>query len=410
MIVRGMGRQLSGWMLLFWAAGALAMADDLAPEVVQLSHLKRKMRQVLAQVPNYTCLETIQRYGLERHSTSFQLLDTVFLEVSNVGNKELLAWPGARRFEEADLSNFTAGGMLGSGIFALHARNVFLIDTNSIQFYGSEEMDGRATARYDFKVPQAWSGLQIRANGTSATVGTQGSFWIDPDALELLRMEIRAIDIPAALGIERSVTRIDYARVHIGESAVLLPQSARVVLNLFTGDARRNDIEFSHCREYRTDSSIRFDMPETRPQSSAARLLDLPAGLMVAIDLQSAIDSATAHVGDLLSGRVADDVRRKGEIIIPKGALVSGRIRNLKRVRSPEPAFDITIELAEVEWANTRAELYGELLRESGRVATTTARIPGTGVLHMTGAQFRIAPGFKMRWRTLEPNQRRRTK
>src|ERR1017187_10444011 len=159
MIVRGMRRQLSGWMLFFLAAGISAMADDLAPEVVQLAHLKQKMRQVLAQVPNYTCLETIQRYGLEHHSTSFQLLDTVFLEVSNVGNKELLAWPGARRFEEADLSNFTAGGMLGSGIFALHARNVFLIDTNSIQFYGSEEMDGRSTARYDFKVPQAWSGL-----------------------------------------------------------------------------------------------------------------------------------------------------------------------------------------------------------------------------------------------------------
>ena len=386
------------------------MADDLAPEVVQLAHLKQKMRRVLEQVPNYTCLETIQRYGLEHHGTSFQLLDTVFLEVSNVGNKELLAWPGARRFEEADISNFTAGGMLGSGVFALHARDVFLIDTNSVQFYGNEELDGRATARYDFKVPQAWSGLRIRANGTSATVGSQGSFWIDPAALELLRMRIQAIDIPAALGIERSVTRIDYSHVHIGDSDVLLPQSASVVLNLFTGDARRNDIEFSHCREYRTDSSIRFDMPETRPQSSAARLLDLPAGLMVAIDLQSAIDSATAHVGDLLSGRVADDVRRKGEIIIPKGALVTGRIRSLVRVRSPEPAFDLTIELSEVEWANTRAELYGELLRESGRVATTTARIPGTGVLHMTGAQFRIAPGFKMRWRTLEPNQRRRTK
>lgn len=384
------------------------MADDLAPEVVQLAHLKQKMRKILAQVPNYTCLETIQRYGLEHHGTSFQLLDTVFLEVSNVGNKELLAWPGARRFEEAELSNFTAGGMLGSGIFALHARNVFLIDTNTAQFHGNEEMDGRATARYDFKVPQAWSGLQIRANGTSATVGTKGSFWIDPTGLELLRMDVQAIDIPAVLGIERSVTRIDYSRVHIGDSDVLLPQSAREVVNLFTGDARRNDIEFSHCREYRTESSIRFDMPETQPQSSAARSLDLPAGLVVAIELQSAIDSATAHVGDLLRGRVSDDVRRKGEIIIPKGALVSGRIRSLKRVQTPAPAFNLTIELAEVEWADTHAEFYAELLLESGKAAAAKARVPGTGVLHITGPDFRIAPGLQMKWRTLEPNQRLR--
>ena len=214
---------------------------------------------------------------------------------------------------------------MGTGLFAVHARTVFLSDTTIIRYHGDEEIGGHPAARYDFRVPQAWSGYQIQANGTSAIVGTKGSFWIDPTSLELIRMEVQADEIPAMLGIESSVARIDYARMRIGDSDVLLPQSAQLETVRSSGDAWRNSMEFSHCRGYRAESSIRFDMPETSPQSvpTPARLLDLPAGLTVPIELQTAIDSTTAHVGDLLSGRVTEDVRRKGKgkTIVPKGAV-----------------------------------------------------------------------------------------
>jgi hypothetical protein len=100
--------------------------------------------------------------------------------------------------------------------------------------------------------------------------------------------------------------------------------------------------------------------------------------------------------------------------VVPKGALATGRIRGLERLRSPEPAFEVTIELAELEWENARAEFYGELLRKSEDsplkrpMAAGAPRTPGTGVLHMKGKQFHIAAGFRMNWRTLEPNQRLR--
>jgi hypothetical protein len=91
----------------------------------------------------------------------------------------------------------------------------------------------------------------------------------------------------------------------------------------------------------------------------------------------------------------------------------------------------LTIELADLEWENTSAQFYGELLvkdsvpaedslpgvpNADGSVPLPSAtpvvrevraiQIPGTGVLHMTGMKFRIAPGYRMNWRTLEPNQR----
>jgi hypothetical protein len=104
------------------------------------------------------------------------------------------------------------------------------------------------------------------------------------------------------------------------------------------------------------------------------------------------------------------------------------------RSRAPGPAIDLTIEIAELEWENSRAQFYGELLpsasaREgensllnlpskdggvpdvvssagNAKKTVQAPQIPGTGVLHLTGKQLRIAAGFRMDWRTWEPNQR----
>jgi len=427
--------KLCGLVLLACSGSAVAAPDDLPREMVMLARFKQQMRQILSQVHNYTCLETIERSVQGRRAKVFSPLDTVLLEVSSLEGKELLAWPGARRFHEADPSSFVSGGLMGSGVFATYARNVFLYDTTTIQYYGYEDMAGSPVARFDFRVPEVWSKYQIQANGGSAKVATTGSFWIDPTSLDLVRMEVRADKIPASLGIENTVTIIDYARMRIGDSEVLMPQGAKLRLTLLSGEVRRNEIQFSHCREYRTDSSIRFDMPDAPAAvpPPTVRTVDLPAGLTVPVELETAIDSTSAHVGDLLRGHVTNDVRQKAQMIIPKGAIVTGRIRGLERLRSPETAIDLTIEIAELEWESTSAEFYGELLpKGSGRAEDSSyntpsinggenamplpppptmgevraLRIPGTGVLHMTGTRFHIAPGFRMNWRTLEPNHR----
>jgi len=429
-------RRVSAGAVLWFLAGIAVNADDLPKEVVRLARFKQAVRETLSQIPNYTCLESIQRYGFEHHGRAFQPLDTVQVEISNLGDKEILSWPGARRFAENSVSDFAAGGMMSSGVFALHARTVFLADTTTIQYHGEEEFAGHMASRYDFRVPQAWSGYQIHTNGLNVTVGTRGSFWIDAESLELLRLEVRADDPPPSLGIENHVTVIEYARARIGEADVLLPQSARVLTTRVSGDALRNDIEFSHCREFVADSTIHFDIPAASAvaASPAVRQVDVPGGLTITIELQTAVDAASAKVGQLLSGRVVDDVRRKGQLIVPKGALATGRIRSFSRVRSPEPGIELTVEFEELAWEGAHAQFYAEMQSvpagdsllampaidgglptvpsSSGSAAMTGVagpQIPGTAVLHLK-TQFRLKPGFRMSWRTLEPNVRRRAK
>ncbi|MGA2741096.1 MAG: hypothetical protein ABSG65_27105 [Bryobacteraceae bacterium] len=397
--------RLGGAMLLVCAGSAAAASDDLPQDVLLLAHFKGRMRQALSQVLNYTCLESIQRLAQGPGMKSFSRLDTLLLEVSTVsgtGAKELLAWPGARRFEKTDPSSFANGGLMGTGIFALFARTVFLDSATIIEYSGAADLAGRRAARFDFRIPEVWSHYEIQANGAKATVGANGSFWIDPISLELLRMEVRASEIPEALGLSGAVTIIDYAPMHIGDAAVLLPQDAKMLLMLVSGEVRRNDIAFSHCHEYSAESSIRFDLADSiTPAAAPPARIDLPAGLTLSIALDTAIDSTTAHVGDLLRGHVVDDVRRKGKaLMVPKGANVTGRIRGLERSGSTEPAFDLTIEIARLDWENSSAEFYGELLPKG-----SDRQIPGTGVLHIKGTQFHIDSGLRMNWRTLEPSR-----
>jgi len=88
-----------GALLLFLASTTPADPQEPPP----LAPFKEKIRQDLAQIPNDTCLETIERYEREPHAKPFKPVDTIRLEVSNVDGKELFAWPGARRFEDRDM-------------------------------------------------------------------------------------------------------------------------------------------------------------------------------------------------------------------------------------------------------------------------------------------------------------------
>jgi hypothetical protein len=386
--------------LLLLSAIAAAAADDLPPELIRLARFKQKIRRDMAQVPNYTCLETMERSQRLPRARSFRLLDTVRLEVSNVDGKELLAWPGARRFEDKNLTSFVSSGMIANGMFALHAHNLFVNDNTSFEYRGEENLDGRDAVRYDYRIAQFMSGYKITILGASATVATRGSFWFDPVTLDLLRVDLYGDEIPVELGLAEFVVKTYYAREHIAGSDALLPQRAELVLTRFSGEASRNVITFSACREYGSESTISFE-PPPEPGSELpkpeVRQVDLAAGLLVPVALETAIDSKSASVGDAVRARVRQDVRQKGQLVLPAGALISGRIRSLDRFSAPEPYFLMGIEFSEVEWQNARAEFLGELVDNHAPNATG----PGVGILRIPGASFHLAPGFRMIWRTL---------
>src|SRR6476659_8319211 len=106
--------------------GTLGFAADDSPQNVTalLNQIRAKMLANLKRLPNYTCLQTIDRKVRYAPSRRYQLVDTVRLEVALVDGKELFSWPGAGKFEDKDINELVTGGAIGNGTFALHAKSI----------------------------------------------------------------------------------------------------------------------------------------------------------------------------------------------------------------------------------------------------------------------------------------------
>jgi VWFA-related protein len=232
-----------------------------SPDDPELARFKEKVRQDMTTLPNYTCLETIARGRRAPPLRDFLPLDTVHLEVSSVAGKELFARPGAQHFEDRDVTSLVASGAIGSGMFASIARNLFVVGKGTRKYKGKQNLAGRASVRYDFRLTKQESGFKIQVANYSEMVAAKGSFWFDPVSLDLLRLEVYGEDIPDSLRLDEAVIRNSYARARIGVSDALLPQRSEVTMTYFSGVTNRNVIEFSRCREYGAESKINFDAP-----------------------------------------------------------------------------------------------------------------------------------------------------
>jgi hypothetical protein len=260
--------------LFCWLSIAAAQSE-LPPEVLQLSRIKRHMQQRLEQVPNYTCLQTVERLVRVHRAAKFKPLDTVRVEVAQVDGKEMFAWPG-KEFDQANPSAFTNGGVMANGLFSLHARSLFISDVAMFTYAGEEEVEGRKLVRYDYSVPLMRSGYRIVVASQSATVGYHGSFWADAQTLDVDRFRVVAENIPPVLGLLDAGVDIEFQDATIGSTDALLPKRADLMLTGFDGGQRRNIVSFSRCRQYGSDSVLSFGVPDGAPAAPIAETPEKP--------------------------------------------------------------------------------------------------------------------------------------
>lgn len=422
------------------AAAGLARAQDLKPEVLLLARVKAHLREALARLPDYTCLETIQRFQKAAgNGQTIKPLDTVRLEVLYSGSRELFASPGGDQFQGDDPSAFAAGGVIGNGAFALLLKSVFL-DGNAILTYrGEEDLGGRSAARYDFSLSAWLSGYTIRASGASGVVGLRGSAWVDPASLDVLRLESHADEVPAGLPVAEQSTTVNYARTRVGEEEVMLPQNGELHMLNASGLENRNAFEFTHCRLFQAESAVSFG--EVVAPAKAARvprsaLGSVPTGLQITVALTVPITEKDA-VGGLVEGRVAGDVAAGGMTIIPAGAVVHGRIRRLEHYRESGGYFAVGLEFTDIETAGGLLRFYADLIRVDmipgleltlidARTKTSDLGLdpgnrrqmteitgqrlsipdlPGVGSFFFRSNHLDLPKGFKMVWSTRAPGK-----
>jgi len=231
---------------------------EVPREVLLLARIQQQTRQRLARMPDYTCVETIERFERQPQRSQFRYVDTVRLEVAHVGDKELYSLPGAQKFEESDVARLVGSGMTSSGDFVQHLRAVFTGGYAQLTYGGEGEIDGRRVVRYSYRIAQSFSGYRLRIGRREGIVASSGFFWADPETLEVLRLEVRAEEIPPDVPVLSAITRIDYGKVRIGDSEVLLPQVAELEMTELSWRQSRNRIQFTDCRQYVGESTVMF--------------------------------------------------------------------------------------------------------------------------------------------------------
>ena len=234
-------------------------SQDLPPWVLTLSRIKRQARAELEHVPNYACLETISRSQKKPSRPVFEPVDTLRIEVAFIGGQEMFAREGASEFRIVEPAAIISQGSFGTGAFTGLARNLFVNNAALTTGSGAEKLDGRATLWYSYKIPELSGVLHVQGAGGSAYVGEEGKFWVDAQTLELLRIEVAALNIPEYVKIREVWTEIAFDTVAIGATRVLLPKTAESLVIGPDGVQDRNVTEFTHCREYVSQTLIHFD-------------------------------------------------------------------------------------------------------------------------------------------------------
>jgi hypothetical protein len=421
------------------AAIAVYAQSDLPQDLLLLTRAKRHMAAVLAEVPNYTCLETVQRLHRSKPSAPWKRQDTVRFEVAHVNGSELFAAPGASAFEEDTPAALVGGGMIGSGMFASFARSVFLGNQTTFQYRGEEDLNGRRLLRYDYRIGPLFSDWQVQVAGASGNVSTRGAIWLDRNNLDLVRLEADGEDIPPTIPLDELRATVDYARSGVGDGRALLPQSGELLMRQVGGSESLNRSEFTHCRAYQAESSLSFGpvppqsegpllgaMRKAEPSTEPAALA---AGLVLQLSLTAPVDSASAESGSAIEARVESDVRFKGAVLVPEGTVVRGRLRRLDFNSDPQPFWVVGLEFDELVRPAGRARFFAELVRvehppaglkwlmgfshessytlpDGTRVISsetekiTVDDLPGVGTFFMEGRHFVLPAGMRMVWKT----------
>jgi hypothetical protein len=396
-------------MIAVALAGVCLRAQTaLPPDLDSLAKIRTRMLFNLAHQPNYTCIETIERSARPKLTGKLRVIDTLRVEVALVNGRELFAWPGSKKFEDTDVTQMVTTGAIGNGNFGIHAQALFGSRAANFHYLGEEDFQGKKAIRFDYNVPQMLSGYHIRVSTASAIVGYHGSFYADPVTFDMERIEVIADDLPPALMLASTEDKIDYAVARIGEGDFLLPSESELSMIGVNGREEHNQVKFTSCRQFSGESVLTFDeAPASKPEAAPipTREFDVPAGLDIMLVIVKEVDFRTAAIGDPVLARVDHDVKRKGVVVIPKGATATGRIT---RLEMGENSTFLGVEFPEIEAPGILARMKGNLVNSIGfeplrpRQSTRIQRppLPGEGIIGMPATQHRIAKGCMMFWRT----------
>lgn len=362
-------------LLAYFFIGAPAAAADDAGQILQ--QVRETVAAQIKKSANYTCVQTIDRtyfknsrdllpgcaYESQTPARKETMHDRLRLDVAVSEGQEIYSWHGENNFSSSAINSVVKSGPISSGGFIGFLHNIFLDAGVQFSYTGRSVGNGVAVHAFAYTVPVASSRYHVQSKHGSPIVPFHGSFSVDATSFELASLTVVADGIPNDSSICSAETEVDYQIARISGRDSLIP--SRFLLRIDDSShiytVSRN--EYAQCREFRGESTLRFDLDDTGTQAApkpVAIMGWLPAGITLRIGMRSPIDEKTAFTGDSIEGVLLDSAKLPGtQTTIPKGALLKGIITELEEFYDPGKYYFVRIEFRRLTFGNSTYLLNG---------------------------------------------------
>lgn len=337
--------------LLFLFAPLSLAAQEWKPT---LDQIRENIKSQLEKTTNYTCVETVERRywqlptdqntcsePLARPTVATTVTDRLRLDVAVAEDSEIFSWHGESKFTSSDVSDVVKEGPAASGSYVGYLKNVFMTDGVNFTYDGKSTVAGREIHRFSFTVDRVASRFLI----DKILVPFHGEFLADANTLRLLSMTLIPDEMPITNGLCALHTTVEYT----ADSALLIPSVVVLRIGHSTHLLTENYTQYSNCRAFGSESTIRFDGADTPSQAAPAQMgppEDLPPSLEMRIALKNSINDEIAYVGDALEGALVHAVHLGpgNSVVIPAGTPVHGVIKMMQTRSLPKPSYYVKLE------------------------------------------------------------------
>ena len=372
---------------------AICLAQQPQTDPMQLLiQVRHKVAQGISHIPRYLCTESVEREKLRlpsgvkqdlcpeileafaNPSRRFRVVsaDRLRLDVAVIDKREIYSWVGEGRFGDQSLSQLVNSGLTSTGSFGAFLNAIFATPSATFSYRSESQTNGRRVLEYAFRVRLLESDYELSNSRIRQIVPYSGSFTVDAETLDLLKIEIHADDIPSEMRFCQVSTQMDYAKLRLNDLDFMLPSEATTRVLSSDGTLAVNRTVFSGCHQFLGESKLLFDDPSVSaasPAEAKQKLTGIPAGLTFYIGLTQRVDPTKFSAGDLIKGALAKPVEiPDSHVTLPKGTLLNGRICELLMEYGDLAELQFGIKWESIEIGGERLPL---------RLALESA-IPGT--------------------------------
>jgi len=407
---------------LFWCP-ILCYGEELTAQDV-FKQARDNIARQLSAVSNYTCVLTVSRTlyteprrydsgcaAADRLTEKPYMQDRLRFDVAVSEGTEIFSWHGGAKFSSSGVNEVVKSGPISSGSFVGYLRNILF--TAGVAISLDKAKSNQQTYTFQYQVPLKSSAYRITARDGSFLVPYHGSFEIRTDTFELQSLSVDTTDIPKEAEVCTAKTEIAYQNLQIAGKSLLIPKSFQLHMLDSNAVDTYNDSEYTQCREFRGESTLRFDFGDSQQPQSAIGVHDkwLPAGSRLRVRLSTPLDDQSSFTGDPVQGVLLDPLTVKDlKLTVPKGALLSGVVSRLELHHQPSRYYVVAIHWDRLTWGQNSLllnahpqHLYPHGRRYSGRSLPLSIEESGEeGTFTWPSSHFRMDRTFTAVFETAE--------